>query len=233
MTDKKIALVTGANRGIGFEIARQLGAKDVIVYVAARQLSEATEAAAKIPNALPLQLDVTNQNDILNAAKEIGAQHQRLDILVNNAGVNLEENGPGDAATLRRVLEINTVAPYAITQAMLPLLKKSNAGRIVNQSSILGSISNIADTEDNDWMLPGYSSSKAALNMLTVVQANKLKGTMIKVNAAHPGWVKTRMGGDEAPLSPTEGAETAVRLALLPENGPTGGFFHGNDTLPW
>jgi NAD(P)-dependent dehydrogenase (short-subunit alcohol dehydrogenase family) len=115
----------------------------------------------------------------------------------------------------------------------VPLLTKSGSGRIVNQSSTLGSITNHAKEDHGEWALPAYSSSKAALNMLTAIWSHMLKDKNIKVNSAHPGWVRTRMGGDEAALSPEEGARTAVRLALLPDDGPTGGFFHLNDALPW
>jgi NAD(P)-dependent dehydrogenase (short-subunit alcohol dehydrogenase family) len=235
MAAEKIALVTGANRGIGFEIAKELAANGVTVYLAARKLEEAMDAAKQIKGAVPLQLDVTRQDDIDKAVNMIETQHGRLDILVNNAGVNLEADGKATAQTLRDVYEINTIAPYVMVQSFLPLLEKSKAGRIVNQSSFMGSISRFAGENDvgDDWIVPAYSSSKAALNMLTVLQARILKDTKIKINAAHPGWVKTRLGGDTAPLSVDEGAKTALRLALLPDDGPSGGFFHLDKELPW
>ncbi len=239
MTAPKIALVTGATRGIGFEIARQLAQKGITVLLAGRNLTDATHAAAKIATdvmqVIPLKLDVTQQADITAATKFVEEKFGHLDILINNAGVLLEHQKGFTAATLRETLEINTIAPYALVQAFLPLLKKSAHGRIVNQSSILGSLQSCSDPNmvDGPWLLPAYSASKAALNMLTVTLARQLSDTPIKVNSAHPGWVRTAMGGDEADLSPQEGAKTAIRLALLSEDGPTGGFFHGEEHLPW
>lgn len=234
---EKIALVTGGNRGIGFEICRQLAQCGVLVVLAARRLADADYAMRKIATTemqvFPIKLDVTDDKDIGNAVRYIREKFGRLDILVNNAGANLEEAKQTDTATLRQTFEVNTIAPFHVTTAMLPLLEKSKAGRIVNQSSYLGSLTNHSQSDMGDWALPGYCSSKAALNMLTVIWSHKLKDKHIKVNAAHPGWVRTRMGGEEAPLSPGDGAKTAVRLALLDDDGPTGKFFHLNEELPW
>lgn len=237
--DTTIALVTGANQGIGFEIARQLAQKGVTVLLAARQLTDATHAANKIATnvmtVLPLKIDVTRAVDIAYAVAFVTEKFGRLDVLINNAGVHLEDENDLSIDILRCTFEVNTFAPFAMTQAFLPLLKKSKAGRIVNQSSIVGSLNIMSDPGADlaDYLYAGYSSSKAALNMLMVIQSRQLKDTNIKVNAAHPGWVRTRMGGDEAPLNAAQGAQTAVRLALLDENGPTGGFFHMDDVLPW
>lgn len=234
MTAPKIALVTGANRGIGFEIARQLAQKGVTVILTGRSLTDATHAAAKIATdamrVIPLKLDATQQADIDAAVAFVDKEFGVLDILVNNAGIYLEDDEKLSGLVLRRTLETNTVAPLNLMLAFIPLLKKSVAGRIVNQSSRMGSF---FAAKTRDVFYPAYCASKAALNMLTVCLAHQLADTNIKVNAAHPGWVRTRMGGEEADLSPQEGAKTAIRLALLPDDGPTGGFFHGEEQLPW
>jgi NAD(P)-dependent dehydrogenase (short-subunit alcohol dehydrogenase family) len=156
-----------------------------------------------------------------------------LDVLINNAGVLLDFPGPVTGAILRSTYETNVIAPFTITQTLLPLLKKSPAGRVVNQSSILGSLEFNASEQAGDFRGPAYNSSKAALNMITVLAALDLKGTNVKVNAAHPGWVKTDMGGAGAPLEIEDGAKTAVELATLPADGPTGGYFHMGKSLPW
>ena len=233
---KKVALITGANKGLGLEIARQLGREGVTVVIGARDAAKGQAAADTLKaegiDARAVKIDVTNADDItaLPAAFPDG-----LDILVNNAGVMEEMVSPADVDTLRRTYETNVFAPFAITQTLLPLLKASPAGRIVNHSSILGSltVNSAPDQVATEWLAPAYNSSKAALNMLTVIQARHLGDTKIKVNAAHPGWVKTDLGTEAATMEIVDGAKTAVRLALLPDDGPTGGYFHGNDTLPW
>lgn len=237
MNNSKIALVTGASKGIGFEVAKQLGQQGITVLTAARTKEAADQAASELRQqgieAVGVQLEVTNEAHIAELAKWIETEYGRLDILVNNAGVSLENPGyEGDA--FRDTFEVNTFAPYFITEALLPLLLKSEAGRIVNQSSALGSIQFILTNELAQRIAtPAYSASKAALNMLTAYWAQKTSGTNLKVNAVHPGLVKTRMGGDKAELTAEEGAVTAVRLATIPEDGPTGGFFYMDDKLPW
>lgn len=245
MSEKKVALVTGANKGLGLEIARQLGQKGITVVVAARDLNKATAAAEKLKSegldVHPVQLEVTSERDIAALPGFFESKFGRLDILINNAGVQYDSADlkPGASVTevkpetLRRTYDINVVAPYAITQALLPLLKAAPAGRIVNQSSLLGSNTLVGSGQALAWSLPGYTSSKAALNMITTVLALALKETSIKVNAAHPGWVKTDMGGEEAPLNVEEGAKTAVDLALIGNDGPTGSFQHLGEVLPW
>jgi NAD(P)-dependent dehydrogenase (short-subunit alcohol dehydrogenase family) len=231
-----VALVTGANKGLGLEIARQLGQHGFTVVLGARQDKAAAPAAelrGQNIDAHPITLDVTAATDIAAAAAFLEQQFGRLDVLVNNAGVQLDNGFDVSPDTLRQTYEANVIGPYAITQALLPLLRQSPAGRIVNQSSILGSLTAISQGQGGSWATPGYTSSKAALNMLTVVLAQHLADTTIKVNAAHPGWVKTDLGGADAPLDVTEGAKTAVRLALLPADGPTGGYFHDSERLPW
>lgn len=233
---KKVALVTGANRGLGTEIARQLATLGMTVIAGARDEGKAKEAAERLRaenlDVQPLKLDVTNAEDVANAVGFISKQFGRLDILVNNAGVG-EKNTNPTADEFRNVLEANVVGPYALTEAFIPLLKASEAGRVVNQSSMLGSLTLMSKGQGGSFLTPGYTASKAALNMLTVVHAQLLKDTKVKVNAAHPGWVKTDMGGPGAQLEVSEGAKTAVRLATLDDDGPTGGFFHSNRPMPW
>ncbi|MGN7358965.1 SDR family oxidoreductase [Paenibacillus sp. SAF-054] len=237
MTDNKIALVTGANKGIGYEVARQLGEQGITVLVAARTQAVADKTAAELRDqgaeAVGIELEVTNAEHIAAMARWIGDTYGRLDILVNNAGI-WAEKGSYEGDALRDTFEVNTFAPYYITEALLPLLLKSEAGRIVNQSSALGSIQYLLSDELAQRIAtPAYSASKAALNMLTAYWAQKTRGTNLKVNSVHPGLVKTQMGGDKAELSPEDGAKTAVRLATLPEDGPTGGFYYMDSQLPW
>jgi NAD(P)-dependent dehydrogenase (short-subunit alcohol dehydrogenase family) len=233
---KPVALITGANKGLGLEIARQLGQKGIAVVLGARQgkaEAPAAELRAEGLDAHAVELDVTNAADIVTLPAFFESTFGRLDILVNNAGVQLDNGFDTSPDTLRQVYEANVIGPYAITQSLLPLLRQAPAGRIVNQSSILGSLATISAGQGGSWATPGYTSSKAALNMLTVVLAQHLADTNIKVNAAHPGWVKTDLGGEGAPLGVREGARTAVGLALLPADGPTGGYFHEEESLPW
>lgn len=234
-SEKKIALVTGANRGIGLEISRQLAAQGIVVYMAARQLEDAQKAAKElVANGLsdvhPVKLDVSNEDEMQDIANLLDDNHGHLDILVNNSGVFLEGEYGISAETMRQSFEINSIAPYMLTRYMTPLLQKSAGGRVVNQSSMMGSMTLMSEKPQE---APAYCASKAALNMLTITQAGELAASGIKVNACHPGWVKTRMGGDDAQLSTEEGAKSAVRLALLPDSGPTGGFFHNDDIMPW
>ena len=235
-SSKPVALITGANKGLGLEIARQLGQQGIAVVLGARQ-HKAEDPAADLRtqglDARALTLDVTSAADIASLPAFFQATFGRLDILVNNAGVQLDDGLATSPDALRQTYEANVIGPYAITQALLPLLRQAPAGRIVNQSSILGSLATISAGQGGSWATPGYTSSKAALNMLTVVLAQQLAATAIKVNAAHPGWVKTDLGGPHALLDVAEGARTAVRLALLPPDGPTGGFFHNEEPLPW
>ncbi|CAI6059503.1 SDR family oxidoreductase [Cohnella sp. JJ-181] len=232
-----IALVTGANKGIGLEVARQLGRQGKTVLTAARTRASAEEAAAGLRqegiDAVGVELEVTNAAHIEKLARFIEEEYGRLDILVNNAGVWAESLAyEGDA--FRDTFEVNTFAPFLITEALLPLLLKSDAGRVVNQSSALGSIQFILSNELAQRLAtPAYAASKAALNMLTAYWSQKYKGTNLKVNSVHPGLVKTRMGGDKAELSVEDGALTAVRLATVGADGPTGGFYYMDSELPW
>lgn len=244
MSSKKIALVTGANKGIGFETVRQLAAKGITVLLAARDEQRGAEAANKLKaeglDVEFLQLDVNDIASQETAAKFIADKFGKLDILINNAGIAKDFGISASQGTLdqwRTTFETNVFNLVSLTQKLLPLVKKSDAGRIVNLTSILGSLALHSDPKS---LIAGssssgsaYNASKSALNMFTVNLANELKGTPIKVNAAHPGWVKTDMGGKAAPLEVADGAKTSVQLATLPDDGPTGGYFHLGQTLPW
>ena len=245
---QKIAFITGGNRGIGLETARQLGAVGVFPVIGARTEQAGKEAVAKLKgagvDAEAIVFDVTKKSDHATARSYFEAKAGRLDILVNNAGVYLEGE-PGGAPTwfastvtdeiFRATMDANFFAPVAITQALLPLIRKAPAGRIVNLSSILGSLTLHADPASPiyDMKSTAYDVSKTALNGYTVHLAHELKGTAIKVNSAHPGWVQTAMGGSSAPMGIPDGAKTSVLLATLPADGPNGGFFHLGDALPW
>ncbi len=237
MNSNQVALVTGANKGIGLEIARQLGKQGITVVLGSRDAAKGQAAADILKNegidAHTVKLEVTNADDVAALPAFFTDTFGRLDILVNNAGVLPEAHGPVTLETFREGLEANVVAPYFLTESLLPLLLAAPAGRIVNQSSILGSLATVTSGQFSPgYLLPIYSSSKAALNMVTVVHAENHKDTALKINAAHPGSVKTDMNpsGD---LTVEQGALTAVRLATLPPDGPTGSFFHMDDTLPW
>lgn len=244
---EKIALITGASKGLGFETAYQLGVKGYTVIVTARTQQKSNESAeilkSKGINAVGMQLDVVNNNDIDNISKSINEHFGILDILVNNAGVQLDFPAfmPGNSTEtvsmdiLKQTFEINYFAPIALTQKLLPLLKKSNAGRIVNVSSIMGSLTLHADLNSPIYgiKLLAYNSSKTALNQFTLHLAEALKDSPIKANSAHPGWVKTDLGGEYAPMSIEDGVKTIVDLSTLDENGPTGAFIHSGESLPW
>lgn len=241
---KRVALITGANRGLGLETARKLGQQGITVLVAARDLakSEATAATLKREgiDAKAIKLDVNNPADYIAAANTIEKDFGALDILVNNAGIFLDNRGPNETSTtseeiLRKTFDTNFFAVVGLTQTLLPLLRKSKAGRIVNLSSILGSLTLHATKGSYvyDAKTFAYNASKAALNSFTIHLAHELANTKIKVNSAHPGWVKTEMGGEGAMLEIEDGVKTSVQLATLPEDGPTGGYFHMGESLPW
>lgn len=237
---KKVALVTGANKGIGLEVARQLAAAGCVVVLGARNPALGQEAAAKLTaedhDVRCLAIDVTDVPMIAAAAKSIAADFGRLDILVNNAGINDPADGPATEAQLdavERVLRTNFLGALAVTQAMLPLLRKSPAGRIVNVSSGLGSLARGAQPNPSSTNLIGYSASKAALNMLTVQLARLLGNTTIKVNSAAPGYTATAFNGFRGTQTIPEGAVEAVRLALLPDDGPTGSYSERTGIVPW
>lgn len=242
MEQQKIALITGANKGIGLEIARQLGQTGVTVLVGARDATRGEAAAATLRedgiDARFEQLDVRDAASIAAAAARIDATHGRLDILVNNAGINDGADGPPASASLdaaRRVFDTNFFAPLAVTQALLPLLKKAPAARIVNMSSSLGSMTLNADQSSPYYGVRpiGYNASKAALNMLTVQLAEDLRASGILVNAACPGYVATDLNGHRGRLTTGEAAKTPVRLALLADQQITGQFLSAAGSVPW
>lgn len=241
---KKVALITGANRGLGLETARQLGKQGITVLLGARDLAKSEAAAAELKkeviDARAMKLDVSNAADYAAVAKLIEKEFGRLDILVNNAGIFLDSRGPNQTSKtspeiLRKTFDTNFFAVVALTQTLLPLLKKSDAGRIVNLSSILGSLALHATKGSYvyDAKTFAYNASKAALNSFTIHLAHELAGTKIKVNSAHPGWVKTDMGGDGAQMEIVDGVKTSVELATLPDDGPTGGYFHMGKPIAW
>ena len=244
---EKIALITGGNRGLGFQTALELKGMAKVV-IGSRDLAEGEEAVKKLRaagvDADVLQLDVTDPASHQAAYDYFNLRYGRLDILVNNAGVaggTFPGTGPEHRAAdvpmavLRKVFETNFFAVVALTEKLLPLIQKSPAGRIVNLSSILGSLTLQADPNSPIYHAKSfaYDASKTAVNAFTVHLAYDLRGTKIKVNSAHPGWVKTDMGGPEAPMELSEGAKTSAALATLAEDGPTGGYFHLGQTLPW
>jgi NAD(P)-dependent dehydrogenase (short-subunit alcohol dehydrogenase family) len=238
-----IALITGGNKGIGFETARQLGKKGITVLIGARDEQRGLAAVENLRkegiSAKWVGLEVTDAASIKSAFAQVEREFGVLDILINNAGwLDYATEGVASTVsldTLRKTFEINFFGLVAVTQAFLPLVRKSAAGRIVNLSSILGSIAEHADPNSpiHQAKLLAYDSSKAAVNMFTNHLAHELKGTPIKVNAAHPGWVKTDMGGPQAPMELVDGAKTSVELATLPETGPSGGFYHLGVHMRW
>lgn len=239
----KIAFITGANKGLGLETARQLGKQNITVLLGARDAAKGEHAADELKkegiDAHAVLIDVEDAETIRSAAARIERDFGRLDILINNAGVMLRaEDKSASAQPLeiwRRTFETNIIGVIATTHALLPLLRKSDAGRIVNLSSILGSMT-LHSTPGSPIYgnhVPAYNVSKAAVNAFTVQLAYELKDTKIKVNAAHPGWVKTDMGGEGAPMKIVDGAKTSVALATLGEDGPSGAYMHMGKTLPW
>jgi NAD(P)-dependent dehydrogenase (short-subunit alcohol dehydrogenase family) len=245
---QKIAFITGGNRGLGFQTALDLKDSGTKVVIGSRDQKQGEDAVAKLRaagvDADVLKFDITNSADHQAAYDYFNSKYGRLDILINNAGVaggKFPGTGPEHRASdvpldvLDRVFATNFFAPVALTKKLLPLIKKSPAGRIVNLSSILGSLTLQADPKSPIYNAKSfaYDASKTALNAFTVHLAYELRDTNIKVNSAHPGWVKTDMGGDQAPMELSEGGKTSAELATLPDTGPTGGYFHLGKPLPW
>lgn len=239
---RKIALVTGANKGIGREIARQLAEAGVAVMMGARNLQLGQAAAGELADAglavEAIELDLDRQATITAAAAAISRKHGRLDILVNNAGIVDAGDGPPSkaaAASVRRLMETNFIGALCVTQAMLPLLRLSRAGRIVNLSTTLGSLAVNGDPTSPYYeaRLMGYNASKAALNMLTVQLAAELKDTPIVVNSVAPGYVKTDLTGGNGFMTPAEGARLPVQYALLDEDAVSGRFVEPQGYVAW
>ena len=245
----KVAFVTGANKGIGLETARGLGKLGLAVVMGSRDETKGRTAADKlrsegIESVEAVCFDVTRSEHHKAVFRHLEGRYGRLDILVNNAGVQLEEADFGSSFNttsavmseiLQSTFETNFFSVVALTQVLLPLIRKAPAGRIVNVSSILGSLTLHSDPSSGiyDKKPFAYDASKAALNAFTIHLAQELRASKIKVNSAHPGWVRTDMGGPAAPLDLSEGGRTSVQLATLPDDGPTGGYFHLGESLPW
>ncbi|WP_433430779.1 SDR family oxidoreductase [Nonomuraea sp. CA-141351] len=234
----KIALITGANKGIGYEIARLLAGQDVTTIVGARDEERGRAAAERLGQPY-VRLDVTDEASVTAAAKWIEQEYGKLDILVNNAAIggDISSITPSTtpAAAVREVYETNVFGVVAVTNAMLPLLRQSEAGRIVNMTSELGSLTMAMDPETPYWqfnVLP-YNSSKTALNMITVSYAKELMDTPIKVNAANPGYCATDLNGHTGFRTAEQGAAIAVRLATLGADGPTGAYLEDAGVIPW
>ncbi len=236
-----LALITGANKGIGLETARQLGKLGIVILLGARDRERGRRAVetlcAEGVQARPIVLDVTDQSTIEAAAAQIEREFGKLDILVNNAGIFIEKQ-PAihcQVENLRRTFETNFFGAFAVTKALLPLIRKAEAGRIVNLASDLASLGN---TSDPAWALYeyvyfAYASSKVAIIAMTVALAKDLRNTPIKVNSADPGFTATDMNGHTGPKKPEDAALVPVRLATLPPDGPTGGYFDENGPVPW
>ena len=237
----KVVLITGANKGLGKEIGRQLGALGYTVVLAARDAQAGSAAAAELIaagcDAHTIRLEVTSPDDIASLVSYLDTTFGKLDVLVNNAGIALEWDGkPTDADKIRRTLEVNLIAPYAITEALVPLLSRSDDARVINQSSMLGSMGATESMWEQvaGFMAVGYSTSKAGLNMLTLIQSKTLANKGIAVAAAHPGWVKTDLGSQAAPMEVEEGARTVVDLVTIArEQFPYGQLRHRGERMPW
>jgi len=233
--EQRIALVTGANRGIGFEVCRQLAQVGLAVILTSRNETEGKQAAAELAQeGLPVHyypLDVNEPTSIEQLGTYLHADVGRVDVLVNNAGVFLDE--PTDQAltarveTFERTFLTNVFGPLRLAQTLIPLMQRQKYGRVVHVSSGAGQLSDMLSG------YPAYRMSKTALNSLTRMLAYEVRGTGILVNSMCPGWVKTAMGGPDAPRTPAEGADTVLWLATLPEDGPTGGFFRNREPIPW
>jgi NAD(P)-dependent dehydrogenase (short-subunit alcohol dehydrogenase family) len=236
---QQVALITGSNRGIGFEIAKQLAMKKIQVILTSRNLANGEAAVSNlvrdgVKKVVAMELDVSNQLSVDNLLEKVEKSFRRLDILVNNAAILIDREdlvaSNADLETVKATLETNLVGAWRTCKAFIPLMKKNGYGRIVNVSSGSGEFEYMA-ASGGYW--PAYSVSKASLNALTVMLASELKGTNILVNAVCPGWVRTDMGGPNATRSVEEGAATPVWLATLPDGGPTGHNYYDKKQINW
>ena len=243
-TEMKIALVTGANKGIGLEIARQLAQDGMFVYLGARNKERGEKAAATLTGeglkVKPSVLDVTDAETIATAVALVEKEQGKLDVLINNAGIadgSDWSRRPSETplADVRMVFDTNFFGVVEMIQAFIPLLRKSVAGRIVNLSSSLGSLTIHSDPNGGfkDYLLLSYNASKTALNAATVQFANELKPTSIKVNAVCPGYVATDLNNHSGPRTTEQGAKIAVKMATIGTDGPTGGYFNDEGAIPW
>jgi NAD(P)-dependent dehydrogenase (short-subunit alcohol dehydrogenase family) len=240
--DKRMALVSGANRGLGYAISRRLGEQNITVILGTRDPNKAVAACSRLQREdLEVHfelLDVTDEKSIKAAIESIRAQFGRLDILVNNAGIMIDGEVDArnvDQETIWHTLQTNVMGPLLLCQHCIPLMKAGGYGRIVNMSSTLGSLTEMADPKSGHAGVrtPAYRLSKAALNCITTLLAKEVRADTILINSACPGWVRTDMGGTHAPLTPEQGADTPVWLATLPDGGPTGGFYRERTLIPW
>jgi len=237
----KIVLITGANEGIGFEVARQLAKQGMKVLVGSRDAERGEIAVKRLCgeglDARMVQIDVTDPTGIESAASKIDAEFGRLDILVNNAGISIDNAPPSqlDLAILRQTYETNVFGVFSVTKAMLPLLRKAETARIVNVSSDLGSLSlNCDPSFEHAWVkLLAYNSSKSALNAITIQFAHELRDTAIKMNAVSPGYTATDLNNFSGTRTVEQGASIIVKLATIPDDGSTGGFFNEDGIIPW
>ena len=235
---QRVAVVTGGNRGIGFEVCRQLARAGLRVVLTGRDLARAEQASRVLRgeglDVVSHPLDVTKDESLSGLEQVVRDGYGRIDVLVNNAGISVDEargirsilDGQVIDA-LRETRETNLVGPMRLCQAIVPLMKQAGYGRVVNVSSQLGSLSSMETGYES------YRITKTALNAVTRILAAELRGTGILVNAACPGWVRTEMGGPSAPRTPEQGADTIVWLATLPDDGPSGGYFQDRKPLPW
>ncbi len=237
--DKRIAIVTGASRGLGFATGRELARRGFVTVFTARDGVALNQAASAIPSGTDIHLmplDITRPADVDALLRFVTTQFGRADVLVNNAGILIEgsiDNNHDPSAfsvppeTVLKTFETNTLGAYRLCQAFLPLMKKNNYGRVVNISSGMGQLTDMGGA----W--PAYRVSKTALNALTRVFAAELAGTNVKVNSVCPGWVRTAMGGKSATRTIDEGITGIVWAATLPDSGPTGGFFRDGEAIEW
>ena len=242
---ERVAFITGANRGIGFETSKKLAESGIKVILGSRDLKKGEEAVKKLSNfgidADLVQYDAFDDDAPQKVYDYILEKYKKLDILINNAGILLSGNlfvtnsSTISDKDLKDTFQTNFFSVISLTQKLLPLIKKSNAGRIVNVSTILSSLTlhSAKDSPITPAKEIAYNASKTALNAFTIHLAIELKDTNIKVNSGHPGWVKTELGGPNAPIEVEESYKTSLRLATLDDDGPSGGLFHENDIIPW
>ena len=242
---EKVAFISGANRGIGFETAKKLAEKGIKVILGSRDLNKGKDALKKLSSegfdVDLVQYDAFDPESPHKVYDHIEKNYQKLDILINNAGVLLTGNlfvtnsSSISDKDLKDTFQTNFFAVVTLTQKLLPLIKKSDAGRIVNVSTILSSLTlhSAKDSPISPAKELAYNASKTALNAFTIHLAIELKDTKIKVNSGHPGWVKTELGGPNAPIEVKDSYKTSLKLAILDNDGPTGGLFNEEDSIPW